>query len=562
MIFDRIKTGWENLKKTLTNDPILSMTLMIITGIILVFIIYPLFRVVHESLVPNGNFTLSEYITILTDPRLREALTNSLLLGTIVATSATIVGFIAAFSLTKVTLPGSFLFRKLVMLPLISPPFMLSISVIFLLGRRGLFTFHLLELPRGLDIYGLPGLAMVQTLGLTPIAYRTITGVLSRISSDLENAGLNLGASRFEVFKTITLPLSLPGLASAWLLSFVLSVADFANPMVLGEEFNVLSVEAYIQITGRGNFPRGAAFAVMLLLPALFAFLMQRFWVSKRSYVTVTGKPTGSKRDLARGPVKKILFLFMTLFSAAVIILYGTVISGAFVETWAIDWTFTLEHFEYALQGATATIYRTIFLSTASAPISALLGMIIAFIVVRKDILAEKAMHFSAILPFAVPGTVIGIGYVLAFNDGWIVLTGTSFIIIFLLSIRNMPVGLESGVSTLKQIDTSISEASKDLGANTAQTFKDITMPLLKPAILTGVSYGFVRAMTAVSAIIFVVSARWNHLTVRILQHTEYMELGAASVLCLFLILFVMAVFSFLQWLLGEEGSDSDSIIT
>ncbi|MBF8436235.1 iron ABC transporter permease [Halanaerobiaceae bacterium Z-7014] len=556
MTSNKLKQGFKNLIITFKKDPILSATIGLVATIVAVFILYPLVRVFIRSITVDGEFSFLQYIAIFSSARLRQAFTNSMILGLSVATTSTIVGFLAAYSLTKVTLPGKSLFKKIVMIPLISPPFMLSISIILLFGRRGLITSQLLGL-RGYSIYGLDGLIIVQTLGLMPIAYRVIAGVLARISTELENAGLNLGANKFDVFRTITLPLALPGVASAWLLSFVMSIADFANPMVLGEGFNVLSVEAYIQITGRYNFARGAAFAILLLIPSLTAFLFQKYWVDKKSFVTVTGKPSGSQRDLASKPVKYALFIYMLFISSFAILLYATVIMGSFFRLWGIDYSLTLDHFQYAFRGGFGTIRRTIIMAVSSAPISGVLGMIIAFLVVRKNFIGRRALQFSSMLPFAVPGTVIGIGYVLAFNDGWIVMTGTIFIIITLLALRNMPVGIEAGVAALNQIDPSISEASKDLGANSAQTFSRITLPLLKPAILSGVSYSFVRAMTAVSAIIFVVSARWNHLTIQILQHTELMELGAASVLCLFLIVFVMIVFGILQKFLGEDNTSS-----
>jgi len=534
------------------SDNVTKFTILIIAVLIFIFVIYPLYKVISVSLAPEGTFSLEEYRYIFSKSWLRGTFFNSILLGVLVATTSTIIGFIAAYSLYKVQLPLRGFFRQIVMLPIISPPFMLTISVILLLGRNGLITKQLLGIT-SYSIYGLDGLIIVQTLGMFPIAYRVLTGVLSRISPELENAALNLGGDKGYVFRTVTLPLSIPGLASAWLLVFVTSVADFANPMVLAGEFDVLSVQAYMQFTGMYNLPRGSALAIMLLFPAMLAFVIEKYWVSKKSYITVTGKPTGAKQDMVSPKVKKLLMGFLVLLTAVIFLFYLTVIMGAFFKLWGVDYSLTLEHFRYSWDVGMDSIKDTLILAGTATPFTGLIGMIIAFLIVRKQFWGKNLLQFSSLLSFAVPGTVVGIGYVLAFNEKPFLLTGTAAIIILNLIFRNMPVGIESGVASLKQIDPAIEEASTDLGAGSAYTFSNITLPLIKPAFFSGLSYSFVRGMTAVSAIIFLVSARWNHLTALILAQTEIMRLGAASVLSLILIIIVMAVFYLLGKLVGDD---------
>jgi iron(III) transport system permease protein len=534
------------------SDGITKFTIFIIAALILVFVIYPLYKVIAVSLTADGSFSLNEYIYIFSKSWLRGTFFNSIRLGVIVATTSTIIGFIAAFSLYKVQLPMRGFFRQIVMLPIISPPFMLTISIILLMGRNGLITKQLFGITN-YSIYGLDGLIIVQTLGMYPIAYRVLTGVLSRISPELENAALNLGGDKGYVFRSVTLPLSIPGLASAWLLVFVTSIADFANPMVLAGNYDVLSVQAYMQFTGMYNLSRGSALAIMLLFPALLAFIIEKYWVSKKSYITVTGKPTGAKQDMVSKRTKKLLIGFLILLTAVIFLFYFTVIMGAFFKLWGVDFSLTLEHFRYSWDVGLDSIKDTLILAGTATPFTGLIGMIIAFLIVRKSFWGKNILQFSSLLSFAVPGTVIGIGYVLAFNEKPFVLTGTAAIIILNLIFRNMPVGIESGVASLKQIDPAIEEASTDLGADSAYTFSKITLPLIKPAFFSGLSYSFVRGMTAVSAIIFLVSARWNHLTALILAQTEIMRLGAASVLSLVLIIIVMSVFYLLGKLVGDD---------
>lgn len=543
-----------NLTKQLmvfVHDPILLAAVLVISLLLLVFIVYPLARVFWLSFFPRGSFSLETYKYIFSQWWLRETIVNSLVLAVTTATLSTIVGFIFAFAINRTDMPGKEFFRQMASLPLVSPPFMFTISVILLLGRNGIIT-NMLGL-KNFTIYGFKGLVMVQTIGMFPIAFMTLNGVLQGLSADLEEGALNLGASRWGVFRTVTLPLTGPGLASSWLLVFVTSLADFANPMVMGGQFEVLSVQAYLQFTGMFNAPRGTALAVILIIPAMTAFILERYWVSRRSYVTVTGKPTSSRILAVTPGVRWGLFICCFLISFVILSFYLTVIAGAFVKTWGVDWTFTLQHFEYAFEVGWNSIKATLYLAGWATPITAILGMIIAFLLVRKRFPGRGLLGFTSMLAYAVPGTVVGIGYILAFNEPPFLLTGTAAIIILCFIFREMPVGIEAGVASLTQIDPAIEEASTNLGATSAETFTSITMPLIKPAFIAGLSFSFTRAMTAVSAIIFLVSARWNHLTALILSQTEIMRLGPASVLSLVLIVIVMAVFGLMRLLVGES---------
>jgi iron(III) transport system permease protein len=306
------------------------------------------------------------------------------------------------------------------------------------------------------------------------------------------------------------------------------------------------------------NIPRGSALAIMLLLPALIAFVVEKYWISRKSFVTVTGKPTGAKQDMVSSKTKKLLLGFLSSLTFIILLFYLTVIAGSFFKLWGIDYSLTLEHFKYSWDVGFNSIKDTILLASVATPFTGLLGMIIAYLVVRKNFYGKHILQFSSLLSFAVPGTVVGIGYVLAFNEQPFLLTGTAAIIILCFVFRNMPVGLEAGIASLKQIDPSIEEASTDLGADSAYTFSKITLPLIKPAFFSGLSYSFVRAMTAVSAIIFLVSARWNHLTTLILAQTEIMRLGAASVLSLILIAIVMFVFYLMGKFIGDDEDLSE----
>lgn len=534
------------------SDPIVTVTIGLIWAALAVFILYPVVKALLTSIIVNGRLSLEHCSYLFRQAWLQKSFFNSLKLAVTVATISTIIGYCYAYAINRTDIPGKGFFQQMSLLPMISPPFMFALSVILLLGKNGLITKTLLGITN-FDIYGFKGLVLVQALSMFPIAYLVLDGVLKGINPELEDSAFNLGANRRLVFRTVTLPLSRQGIASAWLLVFVTSLADFGNPVILGGNFDVLSVQAYLQVTGMFNTPRGAAIAFVLLVPALIAFFLQRN-LSKKSLVTVTGKPSTSGLMKAHPLTKYALAILMSLISLITIAFYGVIIYGCFVKLWGYNWSLTLEHFIYAWDVGKLSIGATVIMAGLATVIAGILAMIIAFILVRKEFPGKKIMNFVTLLGYAIPGTLVGIGYILAFNTPPFLLTGTMWIIVFCFVFREIPVGIESGVATLSQIDPSIEEASRNLGASTRYTFTHVILPLIKPAFFASLAYSFVRSMTAVSAVIFLVTARWNHLTSLVLAQTEIMRLGPASVLSLITIIIVFAVFALIRLCLGQTS--------
>jgi ABC-type Fe3+ transport system, permease component len=437
-------------------------------------------------------------------------------------------------------------------LPVVSPPFSLTLSIILLFGNNGLVTRQLLGL-ENFNIYGLWGLSLVQTMGMFPIAFLTLVGILEAIDSTLEDAALDVSATRWETFRTVTLPLATPGILSAWLLVFTTSLADFANPLLLSGDFRVLSVESYLEVTGMNRLGNGAALSLLLLLPTLTAFLAQRFWVSRKSVVTVTGKPSARLTELASPRTRKVLLVAMSLVTLFLFSLYGTILAGCFVKNWGIDYTFTLANFREALQRGRDALSDTVLLAAAATPIAGILAMAAAMLIARKAFIGKRFLEMLIMTPFALPGTLVGISYILAFNKPPLLLVGTAAIIVINYAIRELPVGVEGGIASLKQIDPSIEEAAADLGADTPTVFRTIVLPLVRPAFISSLSYTFVRSMTAVSAVIFLISARWYHLTVLIYNFSESLRFGLASVLAMTLIVIVFATFGIMRLLVRKN---------
>jgi len=534
--------------------------LVLAVGVALaLFVIYPLGMVLLKSFQGDGGgFSLENYLRFGQFTYLRNALMNSLQVGALTGIIGVAVGYVAALTMVRTNIRWKKILHLIFILPIIAPPFTSALSVLMLFGSNGLITRGLLGI-RHYSIYGFKGVLISQVFTFAPVAYLTLRGVLESLNPTLEDAAMNVGASRWQTFLRVTLPLSLPGIASAFLVVFIESLADFGNPLVLaGSRFPMLATQAYLEITGSFNLPLGAALAVVLLLPSVTAFLIQRYFLRKRQYTTVTGKPVDSTSKLIGPGAGVLLRGVLGLFALSVALFYGVIAVGAFTKVWGYDFTPTLDHLTYAFQVGGDTIKDTLIVALLSTPISGILGMLIAFMVVRLSFPGKGTLEFGSILNFAVPGTVVGIGYILAFNRPPLVLIGTLSILVLNFVFRYIPVGIQSGVAVLRQIDPSIEEASRNLGADGLTTFRKVTLPLIAPAFFSGLVFAFVRAMTAISAAIFLVSANWNLLTVQILSQVGSGRLGVAAAFSVILVCIVLIAVAVIGRLVpGRTGGAS-----
>ena len=550
--------------RVIWKEPLLLVFIIAIFYFLLVFVAFPLYMVFKTSLIVNKQFDFSNYLAIFSKRYYFQPLINSMILGVLAATAGTILGFVFAYAITRTPLPFKRFFRMTATFPIISPPFVVALAAILLFGRAGSLTPILSRIIGEYSIYGLGGLVLVETIAYGPIAFLVLYGVLQAIDPALEEAAMDLGASRAKVFATVTLPLAIPGIASAWLLVFIESMADFGNPMILSGNFRVLSVQAFLQITGMYDLSRGSTLAILLLIPTVTAFFLQKYWVARKSYVTVTGQPTAATIKRLEWYIKLPTYAACFLFTGIVFLFYGMVIWGSFQKLWGVDATLTLHNYVEMFQVGKDYIIDSLALSTLATPITGILGMFIAFLVIRKKFMGRGVMEFVSMLTFAVPGTVVGIGYILAFNQRSallpFVLTGTAWIITTLLIFRNMPVGIRSGIAALQQIDPSIEEASADLGADSNKTFRKITLPMIAPAFFSGLAFSFVKAMTAISAIIFVVSGKWNLITVAILGFVDNSQYAQAAAMSLLLIGIVLIALSVIQLLVGRIGKGARTV--
>ena len=518
-----------NETKMILQQPLLLIAIILSFALLLLFVIYPLAKTLIYSLTDEtGAFSLANLIAILQTPRYGKVFGRTMALGLIVAVIATFIGYVFAYTVTRVNIPGKGFFKTMATLPILSPPFVLSLSIIFLFGKQGLISKNLLGIT-GSSVYGMKSLIVVQVMSFFPIAYLTLSGILSSIDASVEDAACNMGAGRWKTFWTVTFPLSLPGIISGALLVFIQSLEDFSNPATIGGDYTTLSIEVYNIITGSYDMRKGSVLALLLLLPAVIAYLLNKYWVNKKSFVTVTGKPTQARKLINEPHIKWPLFAFCLIVSVIIILFYGTVIFASFVRTWGVDFSLTLDQYRKALQYGWDSLKNSMTLGLISAIIGGLLGMVIAYITAKRNDYGKRFIEVSSVLMFAVPGTVLGISYILGFNSKPLALTGTGIILVIVFTFRNMPVAIESGTTTLLQIDNSIEEASTILGADTGYSFRRITLPMLKNAFFSGIVYSFTKAITAVSAVIFLVSPRWKLVTSNIYSLFDMAKYGQAA---------------------------------
>jgi iron(III) transport system permease protein len=564
-------------------DRFVASSLIAVVSLVVLFVFFPVLRVLWAGILDStGALSIGAFWERLATSKIW-ALTpaclwggsgcgvawNTLWLALLCAAGTTFLGLMLALIATRTSVRGKRVLRLLTVLPIITPPFVVGLGLIMLFGRAGIVN-DFLEWAFAIEptrwIYGLPGVLLAQLFAFTPVAFLVLIGVVEGVSPTLEEASQSLHASRWQTFKTVTLPLMAPGLANAFLVGFIESIADFGNPVVLGGNFSVLSTEIYFAIVGAQlDQGKAAVLSMLLLAMALFAFWLQQRATRKKNFVTVTGKgDTGLPVPLDTRVHRTAIGIAIPWLALTVII-YGMALVGGFTKVWGRDHTFTLEHFvkafsvdygQFGLQWTGAawnSLFNTLTFSLVAAPLTAIVGILSAYLIARTTFKGQRGFEFLTLLSFAIPGTVIGVAYIFAFNVPPIEITGTGLIIVLCFVFRNLPVGVRGGIAALSQIDKSLDEASTTLGANGAKTFRHVLFPLLKPAIVGALVYGFVRSMTTVSAIIFLVSGETEVATTYIIGRVVNGDYGVSIAYSAVLIVLMIIVILLIQWAVGTR---------
>ena len=533
-------------RKKFFADPVLISMIAVLLVFLALFILYPLLMVLLDSLMTDGKVTLGVFKRILSMARFRTAFTNTLKLGFITGIASTAIGLLFAYVEVYVKLKTkvlSGLFRLVSMLPIVSPPFVLSLSMIMLFGRSGIITRALLHINDS-NIYGLKGIAIVQIMTFFPVCYLMLTGLLKNIDPSLEEAARDMGASRWKVFTSVTFPLLLPGLGNAFLVTFIESVADFANPMLIGGSYDTLATTIYLQVTGAYDSTGAAAMSVVLLSLTVVLFLIQKYYLEQKTAATLTGKASRARMLITDTSVRIPLSVLCGLASAFVLLLYIMVPFGALFKLWGRNYSLTWKWFDYMFRTSGIKAFKDSFvLSLIAAPLTALLSMVISYLVVKKKFKSKGFIEFVSMLAMAVPGTVLGIGYIRGYANGLFrtgvmsSLYGTGLILIIVFIVRSLPTGTRSGISALRQIDKSIEESAYDMGAGSARVFMTVTLPLIRDSFFSGLVTAFVRSITAISAIILLVTPDFLLITCQINEQAEKGNYGIACAYATVLIL-------------------------
>jgi iron(III) transport system permease protein len=562
-------------------DAFVVGSISLLVFLVFVFVFYPIGSMLVAAVQDfDGSFKPDDFIRNMQDPGIWSlsclvgdgrcgVAWRTFTLAIMTASASTLLGLAFALVATRTRFPFKKGLRLLTVLPIITPPFVIGLALVLLFGRAGVVTETLSSLfgiEPGRWLYGLTGIWIAQVLSFTPISFLVLIGVVEGVSPSMEEASQTLRADRLRTFWRVSLPLMKPGLANAFLIGFIESMADFGNPLVLGGSNGVLSTEIFFAVVGSQNDPsRAAVLALVLLFFTLSAFLAQRLWLSGKNFATVTGKgDSGAHIALPRSisiGVHAIVIPWM-IFT---VVVYGMILVGGFVTTWGLDNTLTLEHYARAFSvsiqnGAIAwtgvawnSFWTTMEIALISAPLTAAVGLLTAYIIVRQKFAGRNLFEFALMMSFAIPGTVIGVSYIMAFNLPPLEMTGSALILIACFVFRNMPVGVRGGIAAMSQLDKSLDEASLTLRADSFRTVRKIILPLLRPAITAALVYSFVRAITSISAVIFLVSAEYNMATSYIVGLVENGEYGVAIAYSSMLIVVMITVIGGFQLVVGER---------
>ena len=547
--------------KVLQGDKFIIASLLLIILLIALFIVFPTIAIFKAMFYDeSGAFVPGQVLDILGRSYIVRVIGNSLMLSGFVGLMSTLFGLAFALYTTRIARRTAFVGKIFSILPIVTPPFVVGLGVTLMLGRSGYVTEWLMHL--GFTntnwLYGFNGIAIAQILAFTPLAFMILDGALKSIHPSIEEASYTLRANRYQTFFQIIFPLLRPALANAFLLVFIQSLADFSNPLVLGGSFDVIATQIYFYIAGSQlDYASASTLGTILLLFSLGIFIVQYLWIGNRSYITVSGKSyRGEVQELPRG-LKNAITALLAVWVVFNIALYGSIFYGSFTVNWGVDYTLTAKNYAMLFgqglnDGAWPSLINTLIYAGIAAVLTALLGLLIAYIVVRKQFRGKKALEFLTMLCFAIPGTAAGVSYILAFNNAPLYLTGTGIIVIISMVMRDLPVGMRAAIAGLGQLDKSLDEASLSLKGSSFKTIIYIILPLLKPALLSALVTSFVKAMTTVSAIIFLVTADTRVATAYILNRVEDGEYGIAIAYGSILIVVMMSIILFFDWIIGD----------
>lgn len=521
-------------------------------------LVLPLGKLLLASVVtPEGQLTLRPYAEFLGRPYYSRTIGHSFLVSGLVTAASLLVAAPLAWIVARIAMPGAFLLRTLAILPLVSPPFIGAYSWILLLGRAGYVTQAFqawgIRLP---TVYGMHGIVLALTLNLYPLVFLVLLSGLRTMDHSLEEAAAGLGARRGRVFRTVTAPVLLPSILGGALLVFLTAFADFGAPMIIGEGYQVLPTIVYsLFVDEMGGPPILASAAASILVLCTSILLLLQWWLTgRRSYAMSQLRPPPRSRP--RPLVRALLVGYaygivgLSLVPAAVV-----AVTSFFEARGPVLYPrFSLGNYREVLFNVPGAIVNSFMLSGIATALGVALGTLIAYLVVRRRSAVTAALDSAVMLPYAIPGTVIGIAYIVAFNSPPLVLTGTAAILVLAYWVRRLPYSVRAGAAILQQIDPAVEEASVSLGVPPLRTFARVTARLMLPGIVSGAILTWVQTITEISATVFLYTAAWSTVTVVIYRQVSSSNFGAAAAASTLLLAAVFVPVLLVNWALGERA--------
>ena len=526
---------------------------------LVVFVLYPLASILGKSFQTPGGLGLGNYVRYFGEPKLTQVIGNSLAVS-IVATLLTIAlayGF--AYALNRARLPGAGLFRLIALLPLFAPSLVQAMGLVFLLGRNGLVnrTFGL-----GLNVYGFWGIVLANVFYAFPHALLILSAALAVGDARHYESARMLGASGWRTFRTVTLPATRYGLASAVFVVFTIVITDFGNPMVIGGDYTVLATEIYNQVSGQANFEMGTVVGMILLLPAAVAVIVEKV-IARRQHAVLAAQSVplvvrpSRRRDMA-------WLLYVLLVSLAILTIVVTVIAASFVRLWPYRMTPTLHHYRFDVQNGIEPLWTSIEASLVAAAIGVVVVVAAAWALHRFQGPVTRFLYFLAILPAAVPGMVLGLGYILAFNNPAspvYAIYDTVLILAICTVYHYHAQGFLVATTAVKQVSGTFDEASATLGAGYLRTFARVTLPIIWPAAVSVGVFFFMRSMVTLSALIFLYTPATQVAAVSVLLLDEAGQMSQAAAFSTCIMAVVMASLLLFQGLLRLTGVRNVSLV-
>lgn len=503
---------------------------------IILFILLPFIFVFKESFFVDGRLSLENFTYLLT--KRRKLITNTITLGivsTILSSAASLIVSIYLYLSPK---RRRSILLSILFITLISPPFVTSLSYINLFGRRGFITYGLLGL--SLNVYGMWGIAVMQTISHLSLNVLLIYGFLKTLSPDIINSARNLGANTNNIIVDIILPKANAGLKAVILLSFFRAIADFGTPAIIGGKFNVLALESYFAVIAEGNLAKASAMNILILIPSVLIFI---FYQNNLSAMAETSGFDRTELEIKRnGTLYYIIAAISLILVAALSILYITIIFSAFTRMKDGSLTFTLQNLIDTKPYITGAMVRSIVYSLISAVSGSIIGLLIGYYLQIRKLRAMKVIDFIANLPYIIPGTFFGLGYLLFFKNPPIAITGTAAIVVLNVVFKQLPFSTRVGSSQMESIDRETLDSVKSLGGNDMNALYDVVLPLSREGLKVSFINGFTTTMTTIGSIIFLVYPGRKVLTLVMFDVIQSGKYNIGSVIALIIILICLAI--------------------